>query len=80
MLCVAAIAVVVRANALPGATAAFAAALVGFLLVGCFDSLLDSPRVILLVALIWAAGLNSYNGSRSRPVQMVPRVEPREDG
>ena len=80
VLCGAAIAVVRRRSSWPGATAAFAAALVGFLLVGCFDSLLDSPRVILLVALIWAAGLNSYDGSSSRPVPIVPLVEPREDG
>ena len=79
-LCVAAIAIVGRQSAWPGATAAFAAASIGFLLVGCFDSLLDSPRVILLVALIAAAGLNASAGRSPRPVPIVPLVEPREDG
>ena len=37
-------------------TAAFVAAMVGFLAVGSFDTLLDSPRIILLVGLIGAVG------------------------
>jgi hypothetical protein len=78
-MCVAAIAVVRRPSRLPGATAAFAAAIVGLLVVGCFDSLLDSPRVIVLIAVIWAAGLNASASSSSRPVAIAPVVESRED-
>jgi VanZ family protein len=79
-LCIAAIGVVQRRSALPGATAAFAASLLGFLLVGCFDSLLDSPRVILLLALIGAAGVTAYDSSRSRHAQPALPVEPRDGG
>jgi hypothetical protein len=57
LLCVAGIAAVVRPSASPATTAAFAAAGIGFLAVGCFDSLLDAPRVTLLAALTIAAGL-----------------------
>jgi hypothetical protein len=63
VLGVAAIAVVLRPSASPGATAAFAAAMIGFAVVGCFDSLLDSPRVILLIALIGIVGPSSGGGS-----------------
>ena len=66
-LCVAAIAIIRRQSAWPGATAAFAAALIGLLVVGCFDSILDSPRVILLVALIGAAGLYACGGPKPAP-------------
>jgi VanZ family protein len=79
-LCVAAIVVVRKRSALPGATAAFAASLIGFLLVGSFDSLLDSPRVILMLALIWAAGVTAYDSSRSRQAQQALRVKRREGG
>jgi VanZ family protein len=72
MLCVAAIAVVLRPSAYPGVTAAFAGALIGFLAVGCFDSLLDWPRIILLVALIGAAGLNS-SGDRQAQLREPSR-------
>ena len=43
---VAAVTMVLRSSMLPGATAACAAAMIGFVAVGCFDSLLDSPRLI----------------------------------
>jgi VanZ family protein len=62
-LCGVAIAVVLKADGSPGAVAAFAAALCGLVVVGCFDSLLDAPRVILLIALIGAGGLNAGAGS-----------------
>ena len=82
VLCLVAIAVVRRPSARPGATAAFAASLIGFLVVGSFDSLLDSPRVILLVALVWAAGLYACEteASRSRPVGTAGLVKPGDDG
>ena len=69
VLGVAAIAIVLRPSVSPGSTAAFAAALIGFAVVCCFDSLLDSPRVILLIALIWAVGPSSSGGSRYVPSQ-----------
>ena len=75
----AAIAIVRRPSTVPGAAAAFAAAMVGLLVVGCFDSLLDSPRVILLIALVWAAGLNASDNSSSRPVPIARVVESREE-
>ena len=78
-MCVAAIAVVRRPSTLPSVTAAFAAAMLGLLVVGCFDSLLDSPRVILLIALIWAAGLYACDSSSSRPVPIAPAAKPCED-
>jgi hypothetical protein len=61
---VAALAAVVRSVGSPGATAAFAAAVAGFLAVGLFDSLLDSPRMIVLLALVAAAG--AQLGQRSQ--------------
>jgi hypothetical protein len=64
VLCIAATTAVLRSNALPSATAAFAAAMIGFLVVGSFDSLLDWPRMILLVALIGAAGLGPSGAAR----------------
>jgi hypothetical protein len=67
VLGVAAIAVVLRPSVSPGSTAAFAAALIGFAVVLCFDSLLDSPRVILLIALIGVVGPTSSGGSRYTP-------------
>jgi hypothetical protein len=79
-MCVAAITIVRRPSTLPGATAAFAAAMAGLLVVGFFDSLLDSPRVILLVALIWAAGLNACDSSGSCAVPVAPVVKPRAEG
>ena len=86
VLCIAAIAVVLRPSASPVLTAAFAAAGIGFLVVGCFDSLLDSPRVILLVALIGAV-----RAGRRRWLQVHPyapasrppgraRIAPTTDG
>ncbi len=63
VLCVAAIAAALKPYLSPGVAAAFAAAGVGFLVVGCFDSLLDSPRLILLIALIGAVGLSPRRGS-----------------
>ena len=48
-----------RRTGAPSVGAAFVAAVVGFLVVGCFDSLLDSPRVILLLALAYGAYLGS---------------------
>ena len=58
-LCGAAVAVVLRPSAPTATTAAFAAAAAGFVVVACFDSLLDSPRVILLIALVGAIGLHA---------------------
>jgi hypothetical protein len=48
---------VLRPGASPDAVPPVAAAWAGFLVVACFDSLLDSPRVILLLALVAAAGV-----------------------
>jgi VanZ family protein len=79
-LCVAAVTLLRRPSAWPSATAAFAAALIGLLVVGSFDSLFDSPRVILLVALIWAAGLCACDPVRRRPLAIAPRAEAGEDG
>ena len=67
VLGVAAIAVVLRPSVSPGSTAAFAAAMIGFAVVGCFDTLFDSPRVILLIALIGAIGPSASGGSRYVP-------------
>jgi hypothetical protein len=58
---VAALAVALRSSPPAAMTAAFVAAMVGFLAVGSFDSLLDSPRIILLVGLIGAVGWRSAN-------------------
>ena len=63
---------------LVGATAAFAGAMIGFLAVGSFDSLLDSPRMIFLFSLIWAAGLNAYGVSRLGPGEVARPVAPGE--
>jgi len=65
MLGVAAVAVVLRPSAAPVATAAYAAAVIGFLAVGSFDSLLDSPRLILLLVLIGATELGAEGVQRS---------------
>ena len=59
VICVMAGSAVARGSSRPGTTAAFTAAAVGFAIVGIFDSLLDSPRIILLVALIMAVGIHS---------------------
>ena len=64
---VAAVTLVLRSSKLPSATAACAAAMIGFLAVGCFDSLLDSPRMILLLALVGATGLYSGGTGNSVP-------------
>jgi hypothetical protein len=56
LLGAAALRVIWRSHAEPAMTAAFAAAIAGFVAVGLFDSLLDSPRIVVLVALIAAAG------------------------
>jgi hypothetical protein len=50
---------VLGSRGFPAATAAFAAAATGFVAIGCFDSLLDSPRMILLVGFVWAVALFS---------------------
>ena len=72
---VAAIAVVLQSSASPGTTAAFVAAMVGFLAVGCFDSLLDSPRIILLLGLIGALGWRSANRvATPKSGQPSPRI------
>jgi len=69
---VAAVAIIRKPLAAPGVPAAFAGALVGFVAVGLFDTLLDSPRLILLVALIGAAGLCSQ-GTPAPKAQSGPR-------
>ncbi|MHB8494810.1 MAG: O-antigen ligase family protein [Casimicrobiaceae bacterium] len=53
---IAAIGVALRSSAPAAMSAAFVAAMVGFLAVGSFDTLLDAPRIILLIALIGAVG------------------------
>jgi hypothetical protein len=70
---VATVSLVLGSRAFPAATAACAAATIGFVAIGCFDSLLDSPRMILLFALVWAVGLFSIGAAR--PVHSGPTRE-----
>ena len=70
---VATVALVLGSREFPAATAACAAATTGFVAVGCLDSLLDSPRLILLFALVWAVGL--FSSGAAKPVHSGP---PRE--
>jgi hypothetical protein len=63
---VATVTLLLGSSAFPAATAACAAATIGFVAVGCLDSLLDSPRMILLFALVWAVGL--FSSGAANPV------------
>ncbi|HEU5479118.1 MAG TPA: hypothetical protein VFU90_04755, partial [Candidatus Tumulicola sp.] len=55
-LAISAVAIVLEAGRRPAATAAFAGSVVAFLAVGTFDSILDSPRIVVLIALIVVTG------------------------
>jgi VanZ family protein len=56
-LAISAIGAVLRGGLVPRATAGFFGAGASLVAVGCFDSLLDAPRLIMAAALVLAAGL-----------------------